>query len=82
MKQEKNLNTLKNLTSPDVYIQHTNQTVYSNFDESMEQDHFKIMEANLRLAKNRNIQSERKRVVNQTPAKGVYCRYKEFMKMP
>ena len=56
--------------------------MYSNFDEGLEQDQIKIMEANLRLAKNRNIQSERKKVVNQTPAKGVYCRYKEFMKMP
>jgi hypothetical protein len=40
------------------------------------------MEANLKLAKNRNIASERKKVINQTPGKGIYCRYKEFMKMP
>ena len=36
----------------------------------------------MKLAKNRNIQSERKKIINQTPAKGVFCRYKEFMKMP
>jgi len=40
------------------------------------------MQANLNHLNNRSIQSERKKVINQTPSKGVFCRYKEFMKMP